>query len=206
MSVTTEVEGTPAPPAKPPMTFDVMVAKYVALRDKKAAIKKGHVAQLAPYNEALDMLEARMLAALQGAGQESSRTLGGTAYKVVRTDAKVSDWPKVLEYIRENDAWELLESRVVAAGGRVWQTPYMLHAKAMLFDDEMAVSGSANLDSRSMFLNYELMVAFYAPEDVRRFADVVEQHRAHSQPYRAAKPGLWRDFAEGLVLWLGFQL
>ena len=95
---------------------------------------------------------------------------------------------------------------LVAAGGRVWQTPYMLHAKAMLFDDDMAVSGSANLDSRSMFLNYELMVAFYAPEDVRRFADLIEQHRAHSQPYRAAKPGLWRDFAEGLVLWLGFQL
>ena len=95
---------------------------------------------------------------------------------------------------------------LVAAGGRVWQTPYMLHAKAMVIDDDMAVSGSANLDSRSMFLNYELMVAFYAPEDVRRFADLVEQHRAHAQPYRAAKPGLWRDFAEGLVLWLGFQL
>ncbi|MET0963734.1 MAG: phospholipase D-like domain-containing protein [Noviherbaspirillum sp.] len=95
---------------------------------------------------------------------------------------------------------------LVAAGGRVWQTPYMLHAKAMVIDQDLAVSGSANLDSRSMFLNYELMVAFYAAADIRRFADLVEQHRAAAHPYRAARPGLWRDLSEGLVLWLGFQL
>lgn len=95
---------------------------------------------------------------------------------------------------------------LVAAGGQVWQTPYMLHAKAMVIDHDLAVSGSANLDARSMFLNYELMVAFYAAGDVRRFADLLEQHRAAAHPYRAAKPGLWRDLTEGLVLWLGFQL
>ena len=95
---------------------------------------------------------------------------------------------------------------LVAAGGRVWQTPYMLHAKAMVIDEDLAVSGSANLDSRSMFLNYELMVAFYAPSDVRRFSALLEQHQAAAQPYQAGKPGLWRDFTEGLVLWLGFQL
>lgn len=95
---------------------------------------------------------------------------------------------------------------LVAAGARVWQTPYMLHAKAMVIDEDLAVSGSANLDSRSMFLNYELMVAFYTAADVRRFTELLEQHRAAAQPYRADKPGLWRDFTEGLVLWLGFQL
>jgi cardiolipin synthase len=50
------------------------------------------------------------------------------------------------------------------------------------------------------------MVAFYAPPDIARFADALEQHRAAAQAYRASKPGLWRDFTEGLVLWLGFQL
>jgi cardiolipin synthase len=93
-----------------------------------------------------------------------------------------------------------------AAGGRIWLTPYMLHAKAMVIDQDLALSGSANLDARSMFLNYEFMAAFYAPADIRRFADVLEQHRTVAQPYRAGKPGLWRDFTEGLVLWLGFQL
>jgi cardiolipin synthase len=95
---------------------------------------------------------------------------------------------------------------LAAAGGRIWLAPYMPHAKAMVIDQDLAVCGSANLDSRSMFLNYEFMVAFYAPSDIERFAGVLEQHRAASQPYRAGKPSLWRDFTEGLVLWLGFQL
>lgn len=95
---------------------------------------------------------------------------------------------------------------LAAAGGRVWLTPYMLHAKAVVIDQDLAMAGSANLDARSMFLNYEFMIAFYAQADIRRFADLLEQHRAAAHPYGAGKPGLWRDFTEGLVLWLGFQL
>lgn len=36
----------------------------------------------------------------------------------------------------------------------------MIHAKAVLVDDELALAGSANLDGRSLFLNYEMMIAF----------------------------------------------
>jgi cardiolipin synthase A/B len=95
---------------------------------------------------------------------------------------------------------------LAAAGGRVWLVPYMLHAKAVVIDDGLALSGSANLDSRSLFLNYELMVAFYAVADVRRFASFIETHRETADRYLARKPGLLRDLSEGLVLWLAFQL
>lgn len=95
---------------------------------------------------------------------------------------------------------------LAAAGGRVWMAPYMLHAKAVVIDDGLALSGSANLDSRSLFLNYEMLVAFYAAEDVRRFAGFIESHREKSDPYLARKPRLIRDLTEGLVLWLAFQL
>jgi cardiolipin synthase len=95
---------------------------------------------------------------------------------------------------------------LAAAGGRVWLVPYMLHAKAVVIDDGLALSGSANLDSRSLFLNYELMVAFYAVADIRRFASFIEKHREAADRYQARKPGLLRDLTEGLVLWLAFQL
>ena len=95
---------------------------------------------------------------------------------------------------------------LAAAGGRVWLVPYMLHAKAVVIDDGLALSGSVNLDSRSLFLNYELMVAFYAFADIRRFASVIEEHREAATRYQARKPGLLRDLTEGLVLWLAFQL
>jgi len=95
---------------------------------------------------------------------------------------------------------------VAAAGGRIWQVPYMLHAKMVVIDNDLALAGSANLDSRSLFLNFELMVAFYASEDVRRFAGFAETHRAAAHRYQTSEPSLWRDFTEGLVLWLAFQL
>lgn len=95
---------------------------------------------------------------------------------------------------------------LAASGGRVWLVPYMLHAKAVVIDDCLALAGSANLDSRSLFLNYELMVAFYACADVQLFADFVEQHRKLADRYHGKKPELWRDLAEGIVLWLAFQL
>ena len=95
---------------------------------------------------------------------------------------------------------------LAAAGGRVWMVPYMLHAKAVVIDESLALSGSVNLDSRSLLLNYELMVAFYAVADIRRFASVIEKHREAAKRYQVRKPGLLRDLSEGLVLWLAFQL
>lgn len=92
------------------------------------------------------------------------------------------------------------------AGARVWLAPFMLHAKLAVIDETLALAGSANLDSRSLFLNYELMVAFHDTADVQRFAAWFEREREHARLYHAAQPGLARDVAEGLLLWTAFQL
>ena len=92
------------------------------------------------------------------------------------------------------------------AGARIWFVPWMVHAKAIVVDDQLALAGSANLDLRSLFLNYELMVAFYEPADVRRFADWVEGERKAATRFVPKAPGLLRDLSEGLLLWLAFQL
>jgi cardiolipin synthase len=92
------------------------------------------------------------------------------------------------------------------AGGRVWLAPGMQHAKLAVVDDTLALAGSANLDSRSLFLNYELMFAFHHAPDVLRFARWFDQERAPAQSYVAERPGLARDVAEGMLLWAGFQL
>ena len=95
---------------------------------------------------------------------------------------------------------------LAAAGARIWFVPWMLHAKAIVFDDQLALAGSANLDLRSLFLNYELMVAFYEPADVKRFAAWIDDERARAVRFEAKEPGLLRDLSEGLLLWLAFQL
>jgi cardiolipin synthase A/B len=95
---------------------------------------------------------------------------------------------------------------LAAAGARVWFTPFMLHAKAVVIDEQLALAGSANLDLRSLFLNYELMVAFYEPTDVARFAAWIERERSAAARFDPSQPGLLRDLSEGLLLWLAFQL
>ena len=95
---------------------------------------------------------------------------------------------------------------LAAAGARIWFLPTMIHAKAVVIDDELALAGSANLDARSLFLNYELMVAFYEPTDVRRFAEWIDAERSRAARFEPREPSLLRDLSEGLVLWLAFQL
>jgi cardiolipin synthase len=92
------------------------------------------------------------------------------------------------------------------AGGRIWLAPQMLHAKLAVVDDVLALAGSANLDSRSLFLNYELMVAFHDREAIVRFASWFEHELASCERLVPRRVGLFADVAEGLVLWTGFQL
>lgn len=95
---------------------------------------------------------------------------------------------------------------LTAAGARIGLLPQMIHAKAIVIDEELALVGSANLDERSLFLNYELMVAFYEPADVLRFARWVDCQRHKATPYVSKRTTFWREIAEGLLLWLAFQL
>ncbi len=95
---------------------------------------------------------------------------------------------------------------LMAAGAQVMLYPRMLHAKAIIVDQDIAWCGSANLDARSLFLNFELNTAFYDAQSIAwltqwalRLAN--ESQAASSQPPSAAK-----EMLEGLVRIVGFQL
>jgi cardiolipin synthase len=57
---------------------------------------------------------------------------------------------------------------VLKAGVKVYQyAKGMMHSKVMLIDDEFASVGSANLDNRSMYLNFEANCLIYSPDAVQ---------------------------------------
>lgn len=95
---------------------------------------------------------------------------------------------------------------LAAAGGCIRFASGMVHAKAVVVDDTLALCGSLNLDPRSLFLNFEMMVVFYAAEDIAAVTQWVDDRFAGLPQHMPRQPSLWRDIAEGLVRWLGFQL
>lgn len=93
-----------------------------------------------------------------------------------------------------------------AAGAQVWLSPAMVHAKAVLIDDELALVGSLNLDARSLFLNYEAMTAFYGAPQLHWLSQWCARLIARAHPYHARQPSWARDIVEGVVRSVGFQL
>jgi cardiolipin synthase len=50
-----------------------------------------------------------------------------------------------------------------------------MHQKCVLVDDALALVGSTNLDNRSLYLNFELMIAIDQPPFVARVAEMLER-------------------------------
>lgn len=70
---------------------------------------------------------------------------------------------KWLPYLAGRYYW----ADVMEAGVKVYQyTRGMMHSKVMLVDGQWASVGTANLDNRSMHLNFEVNCLFYSPEIV----------------------------------------
>jgi cardiolipin synthase A/B len=59
--------------------------------------------------------------------------------------------------------------------------PRMLHAKALLIDDAVAVVGSANFDLRSLYLDYEVALLLYGEAETRWLAAWFEATCASAQ-------------------------
>ena len=92
------------------------------------------------------------------------------------------------------------------AGVRIHLLPHMNHAKAVVFDDSLAVSGSVNLDSRSLLLNYECAVVFYGAREIDWLANWIQALIPEAQPFDCRAPSLLRDIGEGLLLTVAYQL
>lgn len=68
----------------------------------------------------------------------------------------------------------------------------LLHTKAMLMDEKLALVGSVNLDIRSFQLNFELTVALFTPESCSSIGALLRRYESSSerlQPERWAQRG-----------------
>jgi phage host-nuclease inhibitor protein Gam len=93
------------------MKLSEAVALYIQMRDKKAQMKADFEASVAPLNEKMDKLEAKLLDVFNQTGMDSVKTEFGTAYTSTRTSATVADKEAFMEFVKNRDEWALLEVR-----------------------------------------------------------------------------------------------
>jgi cardiolipin synthase len=96
--------------------------------------------------------------------------------------------------------------QLVAAGAEVRLAPRMQHGKAVVVDAAVALCGSANLDGRSLFLNYEAMAVFHGDRDIAWLASWHAAACAGAQRAGGRRPPLARELLEDAVRLVGFQL
>jgi cardiolipin synthase len=107
-----------------------------------------------------------------------------------------------------NDSW-LVEyaSRwffedLTASGVRIRRyTGGLLHTKSITVDGEVSLFGTANLDVRSLSLNFELMLAIYDADFTDRLLELQRSYEAQSEP---VVPEQWRSRPIGERLKEGF--
>ena len=85
------------------------------------------------------------------------------------------------------------------AGASIFQyTAGMMHAKLLLKDDDLAMIGSANMDVRSLFLDYEIATLFYDPESIRQVEAWIQETRRDCRQ-GVLKASMPRRLVEGIM-------
>ena len=86
---------------------------------------------------------------------------------------------RLLDFARR---WYL--RKLKEAGAKIlFYTSGVLHAKLFLVDDETAVVGSANLDMRSLFFNYEIAACINHMESLDNIRDFITSIEKECSPY-----------------------
>ena len=90
-----------------------LVKLFIALRDRRARRKADYQLDDVGDREKQEKIEVEFLKRFNKRGIDNVSARGiGTAYRSVRASAKVADWDSLLEFIKKEGAWEMLERRV----------------------------------------------------------------------------------------------
>ena len=89
-----------------------VIRTYMKLRDQKAAIEAEVKEQVSSIKAKMEKLEAYLKTQMDAQGLTSFKSDFGTAFLTTTDYANVADWDAVLGFIRENEAYDMLEKRI----------------------------------------------------------------------------------------------
>lgn len=106
------------------VNIDEVIATYMKLRGQKEAVEAEVKEKVSVIKAKMEKLEAWIKEQADAQGVTSFKTKHGTAFLTTTDYANVADWDALLNFIRENEAFDLFEKRVskVAVRGYIDQT------------------------------------------------------------------------------------
>jgi hypothetical protein len=94
------------------LTVDTVIDTYLKLRNKKDSIESETKEKVKSIKENMAKLEGWIKEQADNQGVKSFKTDHGTAFLTTTDFAQVADWDAVLSFIKDNDAFDMLEKRV----------------------------------------------------------------------------------------------
>jgi len=102
------------------LTVEQVVGTYMKLRRKKEALENQVKEDLADIKAKMTKLESWLMQKADEDGVTSFKTAAGTAFVTTTDFANVADWDAVLTFIREQEAFDMLEKRVSKTAVRAY--------------------------------------------------------------------------------------
>jgi hypothetical protein len=96
----------------PQVPTEKLVKAYIKMRDARAALSTEYETKDKEIKDQMEMIEHTLLDVCKRAGADSIKTGAGTVIRGVRTSYWTSDWESMHNFVKENQALDLLERRV----------------------------------------------------------------------------------------------
>jgi hypothetical protein len=119
------------------MDADKLVKAYVRIRDAKEQLGREYDEKLAKLKADMDAVEAALLELCKETGQDGGKTQFGTFSRSVKARYWTNNWGRMYDFIRENDALDLLEQRL-----------HQTNMKQFLIDNPDKLPEGLNVDSK----------------------------------------------------------
>ena len=97
---------------KPPIDVDRLAQIYIKMRDKRSALKQEFEKQDKDIQAQMEIIEVELLELCKQLNTNTLGTNHGTIVRSVKSRYWTNDWDSMYRFIKEHDAYGLLEKRI----------------------------------------------------------------------------------------------
>ena len=97
---------------KPPIDVNQLTSIYIKMRDKRSMIKQEWEAQDNEIKAQMEVIEEKLLDLCKELNTNTLGTDHGTVVRSVKSRYWTNDWDSMYQFIKEHDAFGLLEKRI----------------------------------------------------------------------------------------------